>query len=279
MSLAVNVINRLLTLLFELVYHPLKFLGPFWSIVLISCLAGLVMVWIFGKVSNQPCIRRSRNRLSAELIGLRLFKDDLRVFFRIQSQVLIWTVKYFRYCLTPMLILMVPTMFILIQLNLHFGSRPLRVGDQTLVKVRLRGAVTLAGRNQITLTAPENVRIETQGVRIPETKEVCWRIRGISPGRFDLTVSDGKVSATKKAAVGGPYEGVPSMRTGENWFAGLLYPGEALIPSQSPFASIEILYPGLDIVFLGVRANWLILFLLLSLGFGYLVKGALRVEI
>ena len=44
------------------------------------------MVWIFGKVSNQDAIQRTRDRLSAELIALRLFKDDLRVFFGIQSR-------------------------------------------------------------------------------------------------------------------------------------------------------------------------------------------------
>src|SRR6478672_1456965 len=118
--------NAVLTFLFELAYEPLKWLGPFWSMAAISWLAGLFMVWIFGKVSNQEAIERTRDRLSGELIGLRLFKDDLKVFFSIQWQVLVWTFRYLRHSLVPMLILMGPTMLILIQLNLHYGSRPLR---------------------------------------------------------------------------------------------------------------------------------------------------------
>ena len=110
-------------------------------------------------------------------------------------------------------------------------------------------------------------------------KEVCWRVRGVSPGRFDLTVSDGKESVTKKAAVGGRMEGVSSMRTGEHWLTSLLYPGEAPIPSQSAIESIEIRYPELDISILGKHMNWLILFLVLSLGFGYAFKGLLGVQI
>ena len=279
MTSAVSVLNTILTFLFGLVYTPLKWLGPFWSMVAISWLGGMFMVWIFGKVSNQEAIQRTRNRLSAELIGLRLFKDDLRIFFGIQYQVLAWTLRYLRHSLVPMLILMAPTMIILIQLNLHYGSRPLRVGEQTLVKVKLRDPAALGRETEISLTAPPGLRIETPGVRIEETKEVCWRVRGVSPGRFDLTVSDGAVTVTKNVAVGGRQEGVSSIRTGEHWLTSLLYPGEAPIPGQSKIESIEIRYPELDIPILGRNMNWLILFLVLSLGFGYAFKGLLGVQI
>lgn len=279
MTSITSVLNTVLTFLFGLVYGPLKWLGPFWSMVAISWLGGIFMVWVFGKVSNQDAIQRTRDRLSSELIGLRLFKDDLRIFFGIQYQVLAWTLRYLRHSLVPMLILMVPTMIILIQLNLHYGSRPLRVGESTLVKVKLRDATALGRGAEITLRAPESLKIETQGVRVEETKEVCWRVRGVSPGRFDLIVSDGKVSVTKNVAVGGRLEGVSSMRTGEHWITSLLYPGEAPIQSESAIESIEIRYPELNISFLGKHVNWLILFLVLSLGFGYAFKGVLGVKI
>jgi hypothetical protein len=279
MTTAVSFLNQVLTFLFGLVYVPLKWLGPFWSLVGISWLAGIFLVWVFGKVSNQDAIRRTRDRLSGELIGLRLFKDDLRVFFGIQVQVLMWTLRYLRHSLVPMLILMVPALVILIQLNYRYGVRPLRVGEQAVVKVKLRDAAVLAPEANLTLTAPENLKIETDGVRIPELKEICWRVRGVSTGRFDVTVSDGQQQVTKQAAVGGRMEGVSSLRTGEDWLTTLLYPGEAPIPQQSAIESIEIRYPELDITFLGMRVNWLILFLVLSLGLGYAFKGMLGVHI
>src|SRR6185503_13196087 len=203
------------------------------------------MVWIFGKVPNQDAIQRTRNRLSAELIALRLFKDDLRVFFGIQYQVLAWTLKYLRHSLVPMLILMVPTVIILIQLNLHYGFRPLRVGEPALVKVKLRDASAIAAGTSLTLRAPENLRVETPGVRVQDLKEICWRVCGVQDGRFDLIVSDGKDSMTKQFAVGGRLEGVSPIRTGEDWLSCLLNPGEAPIPAQSAIESIEIRYPEL----------------------------------
>jgi len=279
MTSAVSLFNTVLTFLFGLVYGTLKWLGPFWSLVGISWLGGILMVWIFGKVSNQDAIQRTRERLSAELIALRLFKDDLRVFFGIQYQVLVWTLRYLRHSLVPMLILMVPTILILIQLNLHYAVRPLGIGETSLVKVKLRDPAALDRGTEITLQAPPSLKIETQGVRIGELKEIAWRIRGISTGRFDLIVNDGKTSVTKKVAVGGPLEGVSSLRTGAHWLTNLLYPGEAPIPNKSAIESIEILYPELAIPFLGWRMNWLILFFVLSLVFGYTFKGALGVQI
>ena len=217
--------------------------------------------------------------VSAELLGLRLFKDDLRVFFGIQFQVLAWTLKYLRYSIVPMLILMLPTVIILIQLNLHYGFRPLRTGEAALVKVKLRDASAVAAGTSLTLQAPENLKVETPGVRVPDLKEICWRVRGVQDGRFDLIVSDGKVSMTKQFAVGGRLEGVSPIRTGEDWISCLLNPGEAPIPVQSAIESIEIRYPELDILILGKRMNWLILFLIVSLVLGFAFKGVLGVKI
>jgi hypothetical protein len=279
MTSIVAALNSIVTFLFGLVYGALKWLGPLGSLVAISALAGVLLIWIFGKVSNQKVIGKTRDRLSAELIGLRLFKDDLRVFFRIQYHVLVWTVRYLRYSLVPMLILMVPTLLILIQLNLHYGCRPLRVGEQTLVKVKLREPMALARGTQITLEAPDNLKVETPPVRLAEVNEVCWRVRGVLAGQSDLKVSDGKVSVTKQVAVGDRRQAVSSLRTGEDWLTRLLYPAEAAIPSQSAIASIEIRYPELDLSILGRHVNWLVLFLILSLVFGYALKGVLGVKI
>lgn len=279
MTTIVSIYNSAFTFLFGLLYGALKWLGPFWSLVGISFLGGILMVWIFGKVSNQDEIKKTRTRMSAELIALRLFKDDLRVFFQIQYQILTWTLKYLKHSLIPMVIIMVPVMAILIQLNLHYGMRPLEIGEQSLVKVKLRDAGTLEQGTEITLQSKDGLDIETAGVRIPETREVAWRVRGVSPGRFDLTVKAGDESVTKEMAVGNLEEGVSSLRTGEHWLTNLLYPGEAPISKQSAIESIEILYPEMDITFLGWGIHWMILFFVLSLVFGYSFKGKLGVQI
>jgi hypothetical protein len=147
------------------------------------------------------------------------------------------------------------------------------------VKVKLRDPSALAQGASITLQAPDNLKVETEGVRVDETKEVCWRVRGVAPGRFDLTVRDGSSSVTKQMVVGGRLEGVSTLRTGEHWLTSLLYPGEKPVSNQSAIESIEIRYPDLDISIFGKRVNWLIIFLILSLVIGYAFKGVLGVQI
>ena len=279
MTSLVSIFNSAFTFLFGMFYGALKCLGPFWSLAGISFLGGILMVWIFGKVSNQDEIKKTRTKMSAELIALRLFKDDLRVFFQIQYHILVWTLKYLKHSLIPMAVIMIPVMAILIQLNLHYAMGPLGIGERSLVKVKLRDAETLVQGTEITLQSNDSLEIETMGVRIPETREVAWRVRGVSPGRFELTVTAGEESVTKEMAVGYPEEGVSSLRTGEHWLTNLLYPGEAPISKQSAIESIEVLYPELDITFLGWGMNWLILFFVLSLVFGYSFKGMLGVQI
>ena len=237
------------------------------------------MVWIFGKVSDQDAIKTTRSRMSAELIALRLFKDDLRVFFRIQYQILIWTLRYMRHSIFPMIILMVPVVMILIQLNLHYAMRPLGVGEQTLVNVKLREAASLVQGPEIVLEAGSGIEIETAGVRMPQTREISWRVRGSSPGDLKLVVNVGEESVTKDMSVGGREKGVSSLRTGEHWLTNLLYPGEAPIPKQSAIESIEILYPDLDISIFGWGMDWLILFFVLSMVFGFSLKGVLGVQV
>ena len=279
MSSLVAAFNTLVTFLFSLVYSPLKWTGPLGSILVISCLCGLLLIWIFGKVSNQKAIGLARDRLSSELIGLRLFKDDLRVFFGLQFQVLVWTLKYLRHSLIPMTILLVPTLILLIQFNLHYGARPLRPGEQTLVKATLRRGVTAQKAAQITLKAPQNLTIETPAVHLEQPNEVCWRVRGATPGKFELTISDGAAVLSKQCVVGDRWDRVTPVREGGTWYTILLYPGEAPIPKQSAIETIEIRYPKLDITILGRHVHWLVLFLVASLLCGYACKGLLGVKI
>jgi hypothetical protein len=279
MTSFIAIFNSVCTFFFGFVYSALKWLGPFWSLVAISLMGGVFMVWLFGKVSNQEKIKATRSRMSAELIGLRLFKDDLSVFFRIQFDIFLWTLRYFKYSLVPMMIIMVPVITILTQLNLHYAVRPLDVGEQTLVKVKLRDRDALSRNPAITLHAGDGLVVETKAVRIFETGEVAWRVRGAAPGKYDLVVGVGEETVVKELVVGGRREGVSSLRSGDGWLTNFLYPGEAPIPKRSAVKTIEVAYPKLEIAIFGWSMNWLILFFVLSMVFGFALKGKLGVSI
>lgn len=252
----------------------------------------LVAVWVVANAEvihdrhhlrhGQPDLLRKLLRaeaLEANLIALRLFQHDLKVFFVIQGRLLRDTLRYLRHSIVPMSIIMLPVIAILIQLHLRYEARPLRVGEEALVKVRVADAALLLATNAITLRARAGVAIETGGMRLPETQEVAWRIRAREPGRFELEVKAGEWSAGKQVVVGPPMDAVPTRRTGENWWTLLLYPGEPPLPAAAPVRSIEITCPSLELRVLGRDIHWLVQFFVLSILFGYLGKGWLRVEI
>ena len=68
-------------------------------------------------------------------------------------------------------------------------------------------------------------------------------------------------------------------RTGRNLWNILLYPGEPPIPYSRAVEAIEVSYPSLDLGIFGWNFNWLVLFVILSMAFGFAVKRVLGVEI
>lgn len=285
-------INALLTSLFSALLWPLKTLDPSWGMVFVSLLAGILMVWIFGRFSNQEKIGRVRDRIGGNLIGIHLFRHDLRVVMRLQGSILLDTLTYMKHSFVPLLVMIVPVILILAQLHLRYAARPLEPGEKTLIKVKVRDASTL--RNDLLLEAGEGLAVETEGVRIPSEREADWRIRAERPGAYLLTVRARKTdpeesgvrkSATEKAAaekriVVGFGAGLPvAVRSGRGVFQALLYPGEAPLPPDSPYESIEVLYPSAALKFFGWRIHWLVAFCVFSILFGFLFKGVLGVRL
>jgi uncharacterized membrane protein (DUF106 family) len=275
----VHALNRVMTVGFDLLLRPLHFLGPFWSLTLISFLTGVLMVWIFGRVSDQKAIKQVRGRISGNLIAVRLFQNDIRVFLSVQGRILRDTLTYMRHSLTPMLVLMGPVVLIIIQLHLHYHSRPMDEGEKTLVTVRMSADRLQGARAGIALEAPEGIEIETPGVWIPSKGEMSWRVRAEQAGTHTLVVQSGDESVTKELVVGSGWGGVSSLRSGDRLLDLLLYPKEPPVDPASGIASIEVIYPDLEIRCLGIGVDWLIAFFVLSIAFGFAVKGFLGVEV
>jgi len=277
MSGLVKILDIVLTGLFDVLVWPFKSLAPIWPILFISFVAGIVMLWIFGKVSNQDAIKRIRDRIRGNLIGVRLFQDDIGVLLRLQGTILIDTLRYMKHSLVPMLIMIVPVLLIMIQLNLRFSVRPLAPGETTVLKVRVRDASAL--RKGIALDASPGFTVETPPVRIPSEREVAWRIRAGKAGRYAVKVRLGDEVVEKELVVGGGWTSVSPLRTGGGITQNLLYPGEKPLLSSLMIESVTVNYPDLDVTVFGFVIHWLVLFFVLSIAFGFAFKGVLGVEV
>jgi hypothetical protein len=273
----IGTLNLALGALFDVLMAPFRRIGPGAAMMSISLITGLLMLWIFKKTSNQAGIRRAKDRIKAHLLELRLYKDSLGQSFRSQGGILAANGRYMAHALRPMLVMIVPVLLILIQLNLWFGAAPLKTGESAIVKVKLApGQSALA--TDIVLTAPAGLTVETPSLRIEEDREIDWRVRADSSGRHLLIFRlDGRDIAKSLVVEGPALSKVSGMRTrgvGGEFFN----PGEKALPKDAPILSIEIGYPPRRLPFLGLRLPWLVAFFVLSIVFGFALKGVFKVE-
>ena len=273
----VNAINVVLTPVFDLICWPFRALAPMWALTAISLASGVLLVWLFGKTSDQKRIREIRDRIRGNLIGVRLFQHDIGVVLALQGRIFGDTFRFMGLALVPMLIMIVPVTLVMTQLNLRFAVRPLEAGESVLVKALVWDVAALD--QPITLDVPDGVTVETPPVRIRSTREIAWRLRVDRPGDHALVMRIG-VETLEKRLVGGTRWGpVVQRRTGRGLVDTLLYPGEPPIAAGHSVEAVEIIYPPLELRMLGIDVDWLIAFLVLSMVFGFAFKGILGVEV
>ena len=273
----IDFLNRVLTPVFDLVCWPFRTVAPIWAMTVISLATGIVMVWIFGKVSDQETIKRIRDHIRGNLIGVRLYQHDIGVVIRLQRRIFGDTFHYMRLALVPMVVLLVPVVLIMTQLSLRFEARPLLPGEAVIVKAYVRDIGSLD--KNVTLEVGNGVSVETRGVRIPSTREIAWRIRAESSGEHVMVIRVGEDAIDTHLVVGDQWGAVSQRRTGRGMWDTLTYPGEPPIPSSHPVEAVEIVYPSLDLSVFGLAVNWVVAFFGLSMVFGFAFKDMLGVEV
>lgn len=267
--------NRIMTLLFDWICAPFRAFPPAWALIAISLATGILLLWIFGKVSNQSAIRVIRDRIRGNLIGVRLFQNDIGVVLRLQGRILLDTFVYMRYSVVPMFILMIPVLLIMTQLNLRFAVRPLKPGETTILEVEMKEGEGF--REGARLEAPGGIEVQTPAVHSRDQGRVSWRVKALEHGLHTVRIETPKGSVRKVIVVAQGWGAVPTLR-GASLFDQFFFPGEPAIPSDAPFHAVHVEYPSLPISFFGIPLNWIVAFFVFSLVAGFACKDLLGVE-
>ena len=303
MTTVVGFFSGAMTWLFDVMLWPFRSLSPWWPIVVVSLLTGIAMLWLFGKISNQAAIRVVRDGIRGNLIGIRLFGDDLGLLFRLQIRIFKQTLVYLGYAAVPFVLMIVVIIPILIQLELRFAYRPLHEGEVTVVSVRVADPAAIdAG---VALDVPEGVVVEAPPVRIRSLDDdelrradgmpawllkalgpvlrsgdgqVSWRVRVESPGHHVLTVRIGDEEVQKELVAGEGWQPV-SLKRSSGALGTLAHPGESPIRGAAAVRSVELIYPESTISLFGWGMHWIIPFFVLSLVFAFALRGPMGVEI
>ncbi len=269
-------VNGAVTALFNLFFAPFASLHPWVGLSAVSLLSGLLLLLLFRATSNQRALKRTKDRLFSHLFEVVLYRDEMRVVARAQGRLLVDNLRYLSFTLLPLLAMVLPGALLLLQIDLHYGRRPLRVGEPALVRLQLQG--DLAQVENATLSVPTGVTIETPSLRLPQTGEVDWRISATKPGRYELRFAVGDTQVTKTLVVaerGGP---VAAQRVGPGALAQLLHPGEAPLPA-GPISALHVAYPTRLFALGSWSLLWIWPWLVLSMVFGYALRGPLHVAL
>jgi hypothetical protein len=216
---------------------------PGWlSATLAAVVTGLLMLVVFKYTSRQRAIRAVRNDIKANLLALRLFKDSPLVALRAQGRVLVGAGRLLVLALVPMLVMLVPVCLILGQLGLWYQARPLHVGEETVLTLRLGGGDD-AHWPEVYVRPDTALQVTVGPVRVQSKREICWNVRARENGYHRLVFQVGGQTVEKEFAIGDGFMRVSARRPGWSWEDALRHPAEPPFGPNSPVRSIEIDYP------------------------------------
>ncbi|MCJ7681270.1 MAG: hypothetical protein MUP70_11130, partial [Candidatus Aminicenantes bacterium] len=121
--------------------------------------------------------------------------------------------------------------------------------------------------------------VETPGIRIDEEREIDWRIRITGEGRHEFAIESGGEKVIKGIDVGGKaLLTLSPIKVGAGFFDQLFYPVEKPMASTLPFQSVTITYPDRRMNLFGWKMHWIIAYFILSMVFGFGLKGVFKVD-
>lgn len=235
----------------------------------ISMLCGAVMLWVFGKTSDQEAIRKTKNRLKAHMLEMRLFTDEPVLVLRAQKNLIIGNGRLLALTLRPALYLIVPMILLFVQLESFYGRAPLRPGEATLVTVQLKNAAEISA--DPVLEASDGIVAESAPVRVVRDRQISWRIRAGRDGSGHVRVRFPDGAVVEKSVETGPGPRYVSDRRVSSWSGVLWHPGERRLAAKD-VDLIEVHYPSAYVSWLGVETSWVVFFLVVSMITALLLK-------
>ena len=247
-------------------------LSPMISLVPLSVLAGIGMLWVFRRTSNPVAIVKAKARIMAHLYEMRLFPDEPAIIWRAQLGLLKANARYITMMLLPALVMSIPMVFLFAELECFYGYRPLEPGREAILTVQLKTALDGAAPS---VRPPAGIAVETEGVRVDGGRQISWRIRPIRPasGKLQIVFPEETVEKSVEAGAGTRYLSERRVSSVQDM---VWHPAESLLRS-SQVDWIELGYPEATVSGLGLQLPWLAWMVVFSMITALALKRRFRV--
>ena len=218
-------------------------MGPGWlSATGVAVASGFVMLLVFKHTSHQRAIKRVRDGIKADLLTLKLFKDSPWVALRAQGHIIIGACWLVLLAMVPMSVMIVPALLLMGQLSLWYDARPLSVGEETVITLKLNGPAD-SPWPEVYLRPTEAAEIMIGPVRVRSKREICWDIKALQSGYHRLVFHVDGQPIDKELAIGNGFMRISRLRPPGNSWDTLWHPEETPFAASAPVQSIAIDYP------------------------------------
>ena len=270
-------INLLLNPIGHAVFAPFLSLPPWIALTVFSAIGGIVGMWLYGVASNQDALKRVSDKTRANLLAMKIFKEEISVTFVSQGRLFIAVIQRLWLTVRPILIMSAPFVVAMSQIGARFEHRPFTPGETSIVTLELSKDAWAEGRN-VAPTLSEGLALETPALRNAKNSTVQWRIRVTELGRHTIAWTIGDQTVEKQIAADDSLI-IASAKRPTGFGDQILFPSESPFPTNSPVVSIAASMPKRSTPILGLDMHWLISFILLSIVFGLLAKPFLKVQL
>ena len=251
---------------------------PGWlSNTIIGAVLGVLLLIVFKYTSNQQAISRVKDKIKANTLALKLFKDSMAVTFQSQGRLFLGALMLLVHAIRPLLVMIVPVSLIIAQMALWYQARPLRPTESALVIMKLNGDSDTP-LPKVSLESMPAAEVTIGPVHVVSKREIYWEITAREDGNQPLVFKVDQDKFEKELAIGSGFMPVSVERPGWHWASIFNNPREKPFAPKSVVQSISIGYSERSPEFLWVPL-WMWYFFAASMLFALIAKPFLKVKI
>ncbi|MAW60466.1 MAG: hypothetical protein CMJ94_06495 [Planctomycetes bacterium] len=269
-----------LNLLFDGLDMALGWMGPFLTVTVLSAVTGVLFILAFPHVSAQGAIVAVKDRIKHNLLGIRIFQDDMPTVGKGVVGALFWNICYLALNILPMAVMAAPFMYIWFQLNALYAYQPLETGERTTIVAEFDPSVKA---HEVQVELPDGLELVQRG---NTQNKVVLVVDAVAEGSHELSFASGATTVTKSVEVATNPRRLARLRTSEPLTKfteakdPIVYFGDPVLPATGPVRTITVPYEVRPLGFLsGGEISIMLWFVVVSLAVGFGLKGVFGVEI
>ena len=271
-------IQQVLNKTYGILFVPFQSGNPIRLLLWLSFLTAVLVLVVYKFLSSQEAIGKTKDRLKALILEIRLFQEDPVLMGRAVRALLATNLTYLRLNMKPFLIVFVPLLLMLVQMESRFGYRPLLPKESAVVRTSWRTGVPAGGGPSPALIPEEGLSLASPPLRVEGRNEIDWKIRANRMGTTGFVLKTENGSVPVQVVVSEELVPLSPRNVPQGSLDLLWYPAGQPLPPDGDLLSVEIGYPRRDFRFFGKTMHWIWPFLFTSLMAGYLLKGVFRVQ-